>query len=240
MVLTTAHQHGFECGCTQDLSERPAKAPESIRQEIRISWDDCVIALEDEVAEPWVTFRKAKDTESWIAHRQAGGAEVDEDHAYIRFSSQQDEAKIEVTSPGFGLIGCVLIDLFLGNQIDISRLYNGHSLSRIVDLSKIMPDQVWIHTSMPKEAMRRVKDAEEMTAIRGAFQLAREIRLLARMYLTEQTISVDDIRNAIEHDGRLLTAATNLRQSLSPFALDVENTELFRLAQEMEAEMTRA
>ena len=134
---TTAHQHGFECGCTQNVTARPSGSPASVRQEIRILWDGCVIALEDEVAEPWVTFRRAGDTESWIARKRVGTDEEDDDHAYIRFDGHQEAAKLEVSSPGFGLIGCVLIDLYLGNQIDIRRLYNGFMPSRVVKLSKI-------------------------------------------------------------------------------------------------------
>lgn len=197
-------------------------------------WNDCVIALEDEVSEPWVTFRKAGDAESWITRRRAGDDEADEDHAYVIFDGQQEKAKIEVGSPGFGLIGYVMLDLFLGNRVDISRLYNGHSPSRVVDLSKIAPDQVWIYMD---EMMRILGDAEEITAARTAFRLAREVRRLARPHLMARHTSVDDVRNAVESDDALLASATDVRRVLSRFALDIESTDLFRLAKEMEAEL---
>lgn len=230
----SAHQHGFECGCTLSADTRPAGSPESIRQEFRILWDDCVMALEDEVSEPWVTFRKARDAESWIARRRTGDDEADEDHAYVIFDGPQEKAKIEVASPGFGLIGYVMLDLFLGNRVDISRLYNGHSPSRVVDLSKIAPDQVWIYTD---EMMRTLGDVEEITAIREAFRLAREVRHLARPHLMARNTLVDDVRNAVERDGALLASATDLRRVLSRFAHDIESTDLFRLAKELETEL---
>jgi len=197
-------------------------------------WDDCVIALEDGVSEPWVTFRKAGDAESWIARRRAGDGEIDEDHAYVIFDRQQEKAKIEVGSPGFGLIGYVMLDLFLGNRVDISRLYNGHSPSRVVDLSKIAPDQAWIYTH---EMMRTLGDAEEITATRAAFHLAGEVRRLALPHLLTRDMSVDDVRNAVERDDALLASATDLRRVLSRFARDIESTDLFHLAKEMEAEL---
>jgi hypothetical protein len=119
----------------------------------------------------------------------------------------------------------------LGNQIDVSRLFNGHSPSRVVDLSKIATDQVWIYTD---ETMRIVGDVEEAAAFREAFCLAREIRHLARPHLMMQTASVNDVRNAVEQDNGLLVSATTLRRVLSQFALNIESTDLFRLAKEME------
>jgi hypothetical protein len=197
-------------------------------------WNDCVIALEDEVSEPWVTFRKAGDAESWIARRRAGNDEGDEDHAYVIFDGQQEKAKIEVASPGFGLIGYVMLDLFLGNRVDISRLYNGHSPSRVVDLSKIAPDQAWVYTN---EMMQTLGDAEEIAAIREAFRFAGEVRRLARPHLMTRSTSVDDVQNAVARDDALLASATDLRRVLSRFAHDIESTDVFRLAKEMEAEL---
>jgi hypothetical protein len=199
-------------------------------------WDDCVIALEDEVAEPWVTFRKAGDAESWIARQRTSDNEADDDHAYVIFDGKQDKAKIEVASPGFGLIGYVMLDLFLGNRVDISRLYNGHSPSRVVNLSKIAPDQVWIYTD---EMMRTLGHTVEIAAIREAFRLARELRRLVRPHLVLKNTSVDDVRSAVEHDDALLAAAADLRRFLSRFARAIESTDLFRLAKEMETELAQ-
>jgi hypothetical protein len=231
----SAHQHGLDCGCTQSVTARPEGSPESVRQEIRIMWNDCVIALEDDVFEPWVTFRKAGDAESWImARHQAGDDETDDDHAYVIFDGHQDKAKIEVGSPGFGLIGYVMLDLFLGNKVDTSTLYNGFMPSRVVDLSTIASDQPWIYTD---EMMEILGNADEIVAIREAFRLAREVRRLSRPYLLTRNTSVEDVRTAVEDDDVLFIAATDLRRVLSRFAYDIESTDLFRLAKEMYAKL---
>ena len=52
-----------------------------------------------------------------------------------------------------------------------------------------------------------------------------------------QASSVDDVRSAVEHDEALLGEATDLRHGLSRFVLDIESTELFRLARAMEDEL---
>jgi len=136
-----------------------------------------------------------------------------------------------VTSPGFGLVDCVLIDLFLGNQVDTSRMCNGFMPSRVVDLSAIAPDQPWICTD---ETMRLLGDPDEVAAVRDAFRLAREVRQIARPHLTARDTSVDDVREAVEGDTALLATANALRRALSRFAIGVEGTELFRLAKELE------
>ena len=232
----SAHRHSFECGCTANADQRPSGRPEQVRQEIWIVWKDCVIRIEDEVSCPWVTFRRAGDTEAWIDRYAAGGAEGDEDHAYFRFDDHEHAINVQVTSPGFGLIGVVLTSVHLGNQIDTSRFFNGHSPSRVVDLGKIATDQVWIHGHPHKDAMRLLGDPEETAALREAFQRASEVRRLARPHALAQTAPVAAVRLAIEADHALVGAATELRRLLRPFALAIEGTELFRQAGEIEAE----
>jgi hypothetical protein len=233
----TTHQHDFECGCTEHVQQRPAGVPTSVRQDARVSWDDCVIALEPEVAEPWVTFRRANDTEDWIRRRMLGTTEADEDHAYFIFNKHQNGAKIEVSIPGFGLVDCLLVDLFLGNRIDMRRLLNGHSPSRLVDLSKIAPDQVWIHaSSWGKESMRTL-DGPEAVTIREIFGLAQACWQQARPHLLMQDAPIDAVRHALGSNEGLLTAALNLRRLLSQFAFAIKNTRLFHLAREINTEL---
>ena len=149
-----AHRHGGGCGCTVDADIRPAGRPEQIRQEIRIIWDDCVIQLEDEVNEPRVVFRRAGDASTWIDRRATGDDERDEaDLAAFWFEAHQRGVHLEVPSPGFGLTGVVLIHVYQGNQIDVSTFRGGLQPSRVVDLSKIAEDQVWLHAGL-WDAMR--------------------------------------------------------------------------------------
>ena len=128
-----------------------------------------------------------------------------------------------MTSPGFGLIGVVLPRVYLGNQIDTSRFFNGHSPSRVVDLGKITTDQVWLHG--PKDALRPLDDPGETAALREAFQCASEVRRCARPHSLSQTTPVDAVRMAVEADHALMDGATELRRLLRPFAFAIEGTE---------------
>lgn len=227
----SAHRHSFEYGCTVNADQRPSGAPEQVRQEIRIVWEDCVILIEDAVFGPWVMFRKAGDTEAWIDRWAIGD---DRDHAYFMFNDHEYSVRVEVTSPGFGLIGVVSTSVYLGNQIDTSRLGHGQAPSRGIDLGKITTDQVWLHG--PADAMRHLDDPGEIAAFRAAFQRASEVRRLARLHALAQTTPIDAVRVAVEADHALADAATELRRLLHPFALAIEGTELFRRAGEIEAE----
>jgi hypothetical protein len=232
----SAHRHSFECGCTVNADRRPSGQPEQVRQEIRIVWEDCVIRIEDEVSCPWVTFRKAGDAETWIDRYASGEAEGDEDHTYFRFEDHEHSVSVAVTSLGFGLIGVVLTHVHLGNQIDTSRFFNGHSPSRVVDLGSIATDQVWIHGHPHEDAMRFLGDSGETAVLREVFQRASEVRRLARPHALGQTAPVDAVRVAVEADHALVGGATELRRLLRPFAFAIEGTELFRQAGEIEAE----
>ena len=195
-----------------------------------------MIQIEDEVSCPWVTFRKAGDAEAWIDRRGTGEVEGDEDHAYFRFDDRERSVSVEVTSPGFGLIGVALTSVHLGNRIDTSRFFNGHSPSRVVDLGGIATDQVWIHGHPHEDAMRLLDDPGETAALREVFQRAGEVRRLARPHVLAQAAPVDAVRVAVEADHALAGEATELRRLPRPFALAIEGTELFRRAGEIEAE----
>ena len=232
----SAHRHSFECGCTVNADRRPSGQPEQVRQEIRIAWEDCVIRIEDEVSCPGVTFRRAGDAEAWIARYAAGAAEGDEDHAYFRFDDHELAVDVQVTSPGFGLTGVVLTNVHLGNRIDTSRFFNGHSPSRVVDLKKITANQVWIHGHPHEDAMRLLGDPGETAALRDIFQRSREVRQLAWPQALARSAPVDAVRVAVEVDSALMYVAAELRRLLRPFAFAMEGTELYRRAGEIEAE----
>jgi len=142
-----------------------------------------------------------------------------------------------VTSPGFGLTGAVLTNVYLGNQIDTSR--NGLSSSRVVDLAKIATDQVWIHGNPLDDEMRFLDDPGETATLRKVFQRAGDLRRRARPHAIDQTAPVDAVRAAVEADHALAGAAADLRRLLRPFALAIEGTELFRRAGEIETEVKK-
>jgi hypothetical protein len=255
-VAPSSSLHFTEWGCTPGVSKPPEGTP--VQQELRFAWDDCVVDLSlpgevtgavalsasrrDLTKTPLrigVTFRRAGDAEAWIGRLRNGeGADDpgDHDHAFFIFEDQRDEIKVEIAVPGFGLVGFVLLSLFRGNQVDVSRLREG-TPSEIVDLSKITPDQVWIYQGLfGQESMRILDNTYEAQMIRSVLALPRIVLTLARVHLLEVHRSIEDVREALCHEEGLLRALSDLRTYLAPLAFVFERTDLLRLAREMEAE----
>lgn len=221
-----------------DVDERPAGEPTDVRQEVRLSWPGCSIALEDGISQPWVTFRRSGDAEEFHMRRTIGVAdgEGENDHAFFIFDGSQPSAKIEVASARLGVTGVLMTSVFVGNQIDASRLSGGLWPSSVVDLARIAKDQVWIHGAPWIDAMRTVESIEEASALSRAMQLAGELRRHTAPQVGDVGLPMRAIQRLIEGDPVALALASSLRQLLEPFALDAEHTELFARAQEMYAQ----
>lgn len=130
----TEHQRkGPLCGCTSDVLERPAGAPRSVRSVIefqrKVGERDVRLRIESEWAQFWIRWP---------------GAGPEQEHAYFWFNGRGDRMKVEVTGTGVGPIGCTLTDACFGADVDTSRMYNGHSPSRVVPAG-LGPDDVWVH-----------------------------------------------------------------------------------------------
>lgn len=78
-----------------------------------------------------------------------------DEHAYFGFNVASDRLKIEIAGTGDGAyslvdadpLDCLLSRLYFGNKVDTRRLYNGGTQPRIVDLSKIGSDALWLYES---------------------------------------------------------------------------------------------
>jgi hypothetical protein len=232
-----AHRHHAECGCTVDAEARPQGTPAEVQQEVTVAWPDCLVILDEAYSAPWVKFRRAGDVDAWVA-RGWSGARVpgDDDHAYFQFHREETNVKIAVGSPGFGLTGVLLTTLFLGNRVDVRC--NGLFPSEVIDLSRIAPDQAWLHQG-PFADLMRCLPTSEMSFAREAFRLVRSIRELTVPLLAEHVAPVEQLRDQALA-GDLAAVASALRKLLEPMAYHVEETELFRLVGEMEAEAAAA
>lgn len=228
------------CSSMRDVAERPAGDPFDVRQEVRLSWPDCSIAVEGGISEPWVTFRRAGDVDEW-RRRRAHGTRDDEDrdHAHFIFDARQRSAKVEVASEGIPLTGVLLTNLLVGNQIDVSRLLDGVRPSEVVKLADISADQVWLHAAPWLDAMRTICSPDEAAALRRVIDLAADVRKSALPRANTLDVGIEEVRTQIGLDLSLLRAAAGLRRALAPFAFEVQHTEMFRRACEMYSEEVR-
>jgi hypothetical protein len=210
--------HMGECNCTKNVHVRPSGTPASVQQEfITVDGD--------------MSFRLSR---LWMTFGEFGG----DNHAYFHFHKDEPSVEIEaVPVPGYGLTECFFGHVYLGNQIDISKLMNGGWPSRIVDLSKIGPLDLWLHDcSMGREAMRFMSESDEACMWREALGLAAEIKSFAdNKYIGDHDSSVEALRATIEADCALIGRVTALQRLLAPIAKDLKNTETFSIGDAIRA-----
>lgn len=212
-----------------DVEERPAGDPVDVRQEVRLLWPGCSIALEEGVSEPWVTFRRSGDADAWHLRRTSGMAEgtpcgVPDDHAYFIFDSRHRSAKIEIASPALGVPGVIVTNV-------VTRSSRGGTGD---------DDQVWVDGSPWVESSRRMEDPEETFALSRAMRLAEDLRVRVAARARDVAAPMSVILRAMEQDAAAMEGADLLRRMLEPFALRAEHTELHERVSQMYAqEVTR-
>lgn len=246
-----AASRSVACGC--DLGTHPPLSPlEGASQEIRIAWDDCVIRVDEGIPDVfqsmlWVIFRKAGDAPAWVSRRFDGDTVYeDDDHAYAIFDGPGARRgfALEVASEGFGWVGCLLVRLFVGPSVDRDAVSDGMvvrgadgTTSRI-DLSQVTTDQAWVYDrTAGMVAPSVLSSVEESARIANAIRAADEVREATMLYVERggryASMALPEVREAILGDHVLLSSSTRLRAALVPFALHVEDTEVFRIASEL-------
>ncbi len=211
-------RHGKQiCNCTKSVAERPSGQPNEIQQDIRVEQDLGTHRIDLHfrgLDSPWFTFRK----DDW--------------HAY--FISGNRGLSIEIMLPGYGLTDCFFGHVYFGNKVDTNQLMNGHSPSRIVDLSVITPDQVWAHEcNWGREAVaifRESSETEKWREVKGKLDV---IGIAAGAYNRDLESSVYGLRSRIETDEAFLVGVTSIRDWFVSVLLDLKTTEMFRACNEV-------
>lgn len=153
-------------------------------------------------------------------------------HAYYWFNSNgvNNMIQIEISKQGYGSVCTFFASLYLGNQVDTGRFFNGHSNSRIVDLTKLKPDELWAHQcGFACESQCSMRECTETAEWRAVFGLQRTIQEAARTYDQDFVSSVDTIREKVEKDRWMLAKVDTLCTWFSWVTRNLEKTELFRV-----------
>ncbi len=225
--LTQDHQI---CNYTRQVCERPEGIPNEVDQKIILSGEEG-LPWDFNLVSGWLTFRWGMPNEK--------GQRPHDPHAYFMFgpSGGNNGLRVEVVTPHIHedfLEHTFLGDLYLGNKIDTSRLINGHSPSKIVNLSSINPDDLWTHVCwFGKESFSFICGSEaEMW--KGLIEKSRNVRAGAKLYLYGHRYSVEEIYRKIE--GRpFLQLADEIRRALQPLALNISTTKFFKICKEFQA-----
>jgi hypothetical protein len=127
-------------------------------------------------------------------------------------------------------------NLYWGNSIDIGRMMNGHSPSRVVDLSSIGPDDFWTHEcNWGKEAFSLVR-GPEIAMWRDLLEKANRMHEGVSPFMHDHNSPVEDIYHRVEGQP-FLQLADEIRRTLQPLVLDFKATELFRVCKELQAKV---
>jgi hypothetical protein len=228
------------CNCTRNVEIRPAGDPLQVTQSVTLTKDE---KTEFNLSSGWLTFRwdiKPEDKSKCVSKWRR---EDEDEHAYFMFNPKQRSVKIEMAVPGYKTGDYFLANLYMGNDIDISRFYNGHSPSTVVDLSKISAGDVWLHENgFGTEAMLFFDDNEEARAWRHALAKMEQLAELMAPYqienhpLTGKTLtwSVEDVLREVQENKEIAIVAESIIEHCSSLVSIFQTTDLFKLQQKID------
>jgi hypothetical protein len=206
------------CNCTKNVKDRPLGEPVYISQDIILT-----DTLENMSVE--YSFRNQGFTFKWEG-------QIPRSHAYFWFNDDRCLSRrlyVEVTVPGYGPVDHFFGHVFFGNDVDISKLLNGHAPSKIIDLKSIEADQIWAHAcNWGGEAIEMFNRGDEADTLWGIKDSLDRIKNATDCYSTDKDISVDELRLRIEQKKEILfTTRANVIKLKSTID-NLKNTELYR------------
>lgn len=217
------------CCCTKHIKHRPEGTPVSIQQGISI-----VGELDGRTFEFDLTHNGLMYWWRWPEEMKGKFISKLEDrldtHAYFWFGGNEscNHLKVEVGCPGRMHVDYLLGNVYFGNDVDISRLMNGHAPSRIVDLKNIPSDQIWVHhCNWGKESIEFMMRNKEYDDLWGAHWAVHRLRHIVSAY-SKFDISVDDIRQKVENDPEIIRLADPVINFFSGIISNLDSTEIVR------------
>ena len=234
------------CNCTCNVAVRPAGEPHQVTQSIIFTKDTPYKATEFDLSTGWLTFRwdispedKKKCVSKWRR-------EDEDERAYFMFNHKQRSVKVQMPVYGYPPGDHIFPHLYMGDQIDISNFYNGHSPSTVVDLSKLSTEDIWLHDSnFGTEAMMIFDDNGEALAWRQTLIKMERLAQLMSPYqienypLTGKTLtwSVEDVRQDIQDNKEIAEVADSIIEYCSSLVGIFKTTDLFKLQQRMDQKL---
>lgn len=234
----TFHPDKQLCNCTKNVSQRPVGKPSSIQQYIKFEQDLGRYAFElslDDGGFPWFIFRWKAEASGWKSKdglRDRSGMS----HAYFmsNVNGHKGNFNIEIEIPGYGRTDCFFGHLYFGNKVDISKLMNGHSPSRIVDLRSISDDQVWAHhCNWGKEAVMPLRECPETGQWRDVKKAVDAISQSAAAYNRDLVSTVDGLCLQVWDDSPMVNRVVEARDWFIHILDNLKDTEMFQVCDEV-------
>lgn len=212
------HPHeGLICGCTTAVTQKPQGKPANQTQDFSFISGDFSFSL----TRGHATFRE-------LGH--PGG------HAYFWYRMPETSIQVEITLPGYRNGDHFFANLMQGNAIDVSRLFNGHSPSKVLEMDKLSPEDLYVHRCSIRtgEAMRFFENPEEKALWKETFRLVDLACGQVLPYAEDYETPVEVLRARMESDSVIVESSRALRDLLDPIQSQLRKTELFRLGDQIQ------
>ena len=225
------HEDKDICGCTKSVQLRPSGIPSQITQSIKLVGDlNDDLKLDLDLTSGWLSFLPKKSTRPTLM----GGLDFDS-RIYFTFGKNQCGLQIPVKGYNGDEINCLLGHLYLGNDVDISKLYNGHSPSKIIDLKTIDKDDVWAHGCVwGNEQIRFLpKDSDVSYFWKDSITLMNEvIETFSKLNVTN--VPINDVYKTAADNFVLLVEIFILYPRLLNIAKSFEDNPVFKMISEID------
>jgi hypothetical protein len=224
------HEEGDHavCNCTRNVTEKPEGDPTHVSQDVSFT---------REINGRQVEYRLTGQAIYLDAKKCEPGSRrlisFDDDHAAFDFH-RPNTLNVYVPVPGHRL-GMFHAYLFLGNQIDISTLMNGHSPSRVVKLDKIGAEDLWLHECFWGHEGVTLFDqhSAETASWRALIRMAQDIHQRSAKLRTDLTTDVHVLRAAFESDQALCQDVYGLMDRVAVIRENIKQMEVFPLATQL-------
>ena len=224
-----------QCNCTKVVTERPEGEPASIQLSIDAVIEDDKRRFEASLGEDRMhyTFRWGEKVDQEFHNADGTLPKIFKEHAYFWLCNKGSGFKFEIPKAGYGYVDAVLCNIYLGNKVDISTLYHGHSPSKIVDLTKIDPRQIWAHEDcMTREAMAFMDmnswESEEWWKLWGRSMEIIDKTAPIELAGRKTNTSVDKLRSVVESDALISTNLEAAYRFLSDILDNFDQTEAWK------------
>jgi hypothetical protein len=228
------HQEDHQiCNCTKAVSARPSGTPRQVTQvvEVREQIEDRHVELRASAPDAlFFTFMwsvpGAKQESGFHYAEKRAGLPPQTHHAYFWVTTSK--IQIEIIKPGYGLTGCFFGHLFMGNKVDTSTLFNGHSPSRVVELENLSPEDIWCHDcGFGTEATELLNECPETEFWRDLLQRAGQVSQTMLPILNDHTSDIETIRHRAQAHTPFTDLAAWAIPRLNDRITNLDTSELF-------------
>jgi hypothetical protein len=221
------HEDKAICGCTSEVSCRPQGASYQRNAHVSLLGEQGKYKVDFNLVNPWLTLK-------WGIN--PGGLKFNYEtltsgHAYF-MGYRPNALNVEITTPGFGNVDHLFANIFYGVGVDVSKLYNGHSPSRVFDGAGIKKDDIWLHFCLFGDEDIYIMETEEREKWKTLISDTGTLRSLFRDQL--QTCEISALRELYASSPQVQECSTRCTELAKDLLENIKETELFRLCSKNE------